>query len=166
LAVGHQRTNAGLTGLTRARSFGSLRAFASGKLLSRFPKPLKSVAPQRSRSSACHSIRTNSWNSCPAFAPVDILSFAVRRAFDPTPLFTQREWLPWFWFFVTVACCCWRRFAMKTNQDAGDEIISAVQPNVVPPRPSKVVNYSKLEWCLLMQFPLFHGKRTQNDDWG
>jgi len=27
----------------------------------------------------------------------------ARRAFDPTRLFTQRDRLPWFWFFVAVA---------------------------------------------------------------
>jgi hypothetical protein len=27
----------------------------------------------------------------------------ARRAFDPTQLFTQRDRLPWFWFFVAVA---------------------------------------------------------------
>ena len=27
----------------------------------------------------------------------------ARRAFDPTQLFTQRDRLPWFWFFFTVA---------------------------------------------------------------
>lgn len=27
----------------------------------------------------------------------------VRRAFDPTQLFAQRDRLPWFWFFVAVA---------------------------------------------------------------
>jgi hypothetical protein len=30
-------------------------------------------------------------------------SHIARKRFDPTQLFTQRDRLPWFWFFVAVA---------------------------------------------------------------
>ena len=36
---------------------------------------------------------------------------------------------------------------MKTNQQLGEEIISTIQANVVPPRPPKVLVYGSPEWC-------------------
>ena len=45
---------------------------------------------------------------------------------------------------------------MKTSQPSGDEIISSIQANVVPPRPPKVLDYGSSEWCQFVD--------AQNDD--
>jgi hypothetical protein len=42
--------------------------------------------------------QTNTVDSDKRAAPM-----AVRRTFDPTLLFVQRDRLPWFWFFVAIA---------------------------------------------------------------